>query len=239
MTGAAQQRAFKPKESGAALSYADSLAAALAGMAARKGERTRAALKAAAARVLETSGYRDMRVTDVNERAGVSNALFYVYFKNKELITNEVLCDFLAFMARQSDPRDSGGGLVDAIYRANLTYIKLFEANPGLMRCLFQFGDEFPAFAETWRQWNNDWLERVVRALRRDPALAQSDADDLTVSVTALGLMLDGLLRLSYVEREPTLRALAPLRSPEALAELVTRLWAKALYGAYAFTPPG
>ena len=56
------------------LAFAERLSAAAEAPAKRKGERTRALLKAAAAQLLERGGYRALRVTDINEKAGVSNA---------------------------------------------------------------------------------------------------------------------------------------------------------------------
>ena len=46
----------------------------------RKGERTRLRLKAAAARVLERIGYRDMRVSDICDEGGSALASFYFHF---------------------------------------------------------------------------------------------------------------------------------------------------------------
>src|SRR4051794_12715521 len=61
----------------------------------RKGERTKARLKASAAKVLERTGYLDMRVSDVCDQADVGLATFYLYFENKAEITRAVLIDFL------------------------------------------------------------------------------------------------------------------------------------------------
>jgi TetR/AcrR family transcriptional regulator, transcriptional repressor for nem operon len=215
------------------LSFAERLELQAQAGSKRKGERTRDRLKAAAARQLEEVGYRDLRVTDINERAGVSNALFYVYFKNKEEITHEVLTEFLdtlkpappAYNARSSGPADT-------IYRGNLGYIRVFSANPGLMRCLLQFGDETPEFGQLWTEWNDAFTDRVLRALSRGdaPALAESE---ILPAVSALGMMVDGLLRLVFVDKHERVSAgvLGLGSHPEVLAAFLTRLWCRALYG--------
>lgn len=198
----------------------------------RKGERTRDRLTAAAARQLETVGYRDLRVTDINEEAGVSNALFYVYFKNKQEITHEVLEGFLKLLGTQQSPeRPPSTSLAERLYRGNLDYCRCFIANPGLMRCLIQFGDEIPEFGRLWSDWNDRWIQRAMNALAKDePAL--NSTEELRLAISGLGLMVDGLLRQIFVEGHGVLRSSADSlgRNPEALALFLTRLWYRALY---------
>ena len=196
----------------------------------RKGERTRDRLKAAAARQLEEVGYRELRVTDINERAGVSNALFYIYFNNKEEITHEVLTEFVETL-KPATPRVGSSGIFDTIYRGNLGYARVFAANPGLMRCLLQFGDEAPEFSRIWHDWNDAWTDRTLRALAKESPSTFDGAEVLT-AVAALGLMVDGLLRLVYVEQHARVgAAVAEMGAqPEALAAFLTRLWCRALF---------
>lgn len=199
----------------------------------RKGERTRDRLKAAAARLLEKVGYRDLRVTDINEEAEVSNALFYVYFKNKQEITQEVLEEFLALLETpQSIGRKSPASTGEAIYLGNLEYSRSFMANPGLMHCLIQFGDEIPEFGQLWSDWNNRWVDRTIRSLMKRESVKLENAEQIRLAVSGLGLMVDGLLRQIFVEKDKTiLKAARSLgASPEALALFVTRLWYRAMF---------
>jgi TetR/AcrR family transcriptional repressor of nem operon len=211
------------------LSYAESLSAQIA-LAKRKGERTRLRLKAAAARLLGEVGYRDLRVSDIHEDADVSNALFYVYFKNKEEISKEVLDGFLAFLEgfpeRERPPETRFG----SIAHGNLRYAQMFQANAGLMRCVFQFTDEFPEFAAKWHAWNARWRERTTRALLRQRDIALKDRVEIDVAVAALGSMVDALLRLAFIESEPTIAGTRYASNPAALAELLTKLWLRALF---------
>lgn len=215
------------------------LRAELAGK--RKGERTRDRLKAAAARQLEKQGYRDLRVSDVNEEAGVSNALFYVYFKNKQEITLEILTEFVSTL--KPAPRKMNEDTVEpiaAVYRGNLGYTQVFAANPGLMRCLIQFGDEVPSFERIWADWNNRWSNRSIRALIRRGSLTASDDAEIVATVLALGAMVDGVLRGIYVDKHTMLSdSFAEMGgSPQVLALFLTRIWHRALYGTeMAWTP--
>ena len=62
--------------------------------AARKGQRTRNRLKAAAAQALEENGFHALKMGDVCAAADVSQGAIYQYFDNKQHITFEVLKDF-------------------------------------------------------------------------------------------------------------------------------------------------
>jgi AcrR family transcriptional regulator len=212
------------------LSFTEFLEARSAAPDKRKGERTRDRMKAAAARELERVGYRELRVSDVNETAGVSNALFYVYFKNLQDVTAEVLTEFLETLYDRPPDAARPASPAEAIYAGNLHYIRRFAANPGLMRCLFQFGDEIPEFGELWRKWNREWIDRVLRSLQRDKDVALDDAGQRMIAAAALGTMVDGVLRFLYVDREQRLIEAAEREGPESLALLFTRLWFRALY---------
>ena len=215
-----------------ALSFCATLLARVDSSSKRKGERTRDRLKAAAAHLLERGGYRDLRVSDINEAAGVSNALFYVYFPNKEKITEEVMTEFLEMLFTPGEYRERPATIEESIYRANFEYVRRFAANSGLMRCLLQFGDEFAEFGRAWRAASTRWITRVVQRLTREVALAASGPDDIWCTTAALGVMQDGLLRLVYIERDPMtkqhLRRTAP--DDRALALFLTRLWVRALF---------
>jgi AcrR family transcriptional regulator len=211
------------------LSYAEYLSAQIA-LAKRKGERTRLRLKAAAARLLGEVGYRDLRVSDIHEDADVSNALFYVYFKNKEEISQEVLDGFLAFLEGFPERERPPETRFASIAHGNLRYAQMFQANAGLMRCVFQFGDEFPDFAAKWHAWNAGWRERTTRALLRQRDIALKDRVEIDVAVTALGSMVDAFLRLAFIEKEPSIAGTRYAGDPAALADLLTKLWLRALF---------
>lgn len=216
------------------LNFAGQLDARAKAKGKRKGERTRDRLKAAAARVLERMTYRDLRVLDIIEEAEVSNGLFYTYFKNKQEITQEVLTEFIDLLVPQT-PNDAPHPVttVEAIYLGNLNYTRVFAANPGLMQCLIQFGDETPEFAKLWSDWNDQWHERTLRAIRRRGSEIADGPHDLFASTCALGMMVDGMLRLLYVEHNArAIRAAQEIGdTPDAIALFLTRLWYRALYG--------
>jgi len=211
--------------------FAQVLARAAEQAGGRKGERTRRRLKAATAELLEEVGYRDLRVSDINERAGVSNALFYVYFENKTVVAREVLSDFVEHLERRIRPQPGERSLEMRVFETNLAYIRSFAANAGLMRCLLQFNDEHPEFARIWDQFGARIVERTMTRLRHEdgaPALADPI---LRFRVVSLGLMLDGLLRSIFVDKNEAILQRLPEAAPdlETLARLTTDIWRQAL----------
>jgi AcrR family transcriptional regulator len=213
--------------------YPQNLRALVSEPGKRKGQRTRAALLAAAAELLEQVGYRDLRVTDINERARVSNALFYTYFENKEAICREVMAGFLRTLYEHDESDPKPRSTEESIYRANLQYVRRFAANPGLMRCLLQFGDEIKEFGSLWRESNRAWLQRVVARLSREPELRALSVGAIWTMVTALGTMVDGMLRLIYIDNDPATRKHAGTlpQHPDRFALFLTRLWVRGLFG--------
>lgn len=200
----------------------------------RKGERTRDRLKIATVQVLEDRGYLRTRVADICKRARVSPAAFYLYFKNREQITVEVLTEFLQETFRQ-EPAPSGRSrpLFEAIYEANYTWVRSVRANAGLVRCLLQLGDQVPEFKKLNERLNHEWFMYVTqRMLSRFPG-AGVDEKAVLLAVYALGGMMDELSRKVLVARDehlqPVIEAVAP--SDEALAEFLSVLWYRALFG--------
>jgi AcrR family transcriptional regulator len=198
----------------------------------RKGERTRDRLKIAAVQVLEERGYLRLRVTDICKRARVSPAAFYLYFKNKKVITVEVLTEFLGSVFVLGRASDTHRPLFDAIYESNLKWVASVRANPGLMRCLLQLSDDEPAFKELAERQNHEWFLYVTHSLQRRYPKAKLDENATLLAVYALGGMMDELSRKVLVSREehlqPLVAAIAP--SNEALAEFLSVMWYRTLF---------
>lgn len=203
----------------------------------RKGERTRDRLKLAAVKVLGEVGFRRLRVADICKRANVSAAAFYLYFDNKEEITVEVLTEFLNVLAGLSHTAGRTRTLYEALYETNLQWIGAVRANAGLMRCLLQLSDETPEFKQLNERSGHDWFLHVTRALLKRFPEVQVDERALLLAVYAMGGMMDELSRRLLVSREPHLISVVDELAPsdEALAEFLSLLWYRALFGA---TPP-
>src|SRR5206468_2489177 len=107
--------------------YADYLEAKLPEFELKsKGERTRYRLKVGAARILETKGYQDMRVSDLCKSAGVALGTFYVYFKDKMDISTEVILEFGAELYAQARVASRHQTNYGAIYETNWFFARAY-----------------------------------------------------------------------------------------------------------------
>jgi TetR/AcrR family transcriptional repressor of nem operon len=199
----------------------------------RKGERTRDRLKVAAVQVLEERGYLALRVSDICKRARVSTAVFYLYFKNKEEITLEVLTEFVHETGRLVGVSGTERTLFESMCQANLQWASSVRANTGLMRCLLQLSDQVPEFKKLNEKLNHEWFVHVTQRLVSRFPNVRVDKDALLLAVYALGGMMDDISRKILVDRDEHLQqviwSIAP--TDEALAEFLAVLWYRALFG--------
>ena len=198
----------------------------------RKGERTRDRIRLATVELLNTVGYRQLKVADICARAGITQPVLYRYFENKQALTLDVLQEFLArFVAAPRDP--AGTTPYGAIYDANLRWITLARANAGLMRCLLDASDDEPAFAAVFARETDRWNRRIADSvLRRFPS-ASTDRRAIEFVVTIIGGMVDELVRRLFATRSEDVRRLASAVAPDdpSLAHFISVLWHRALYG--------
>jgi TetR/AcrR family transcriptional repressor of nem operon len=199
----------------------------------RKGGRTRARLKLSAAKVLEQVGYKDMRVSDICDGADIKMATFYLYFPNKSEITREVLSDFLEAIASARAAQDQSDSTFDSLVSTNLHFMRAFEANAGLIRCLLQYGDEEPEFTKLWEARGHQWYEHVAKRLATSKENPEVDESVMLLSTYALGGMMDQIFRDLYVNRNPFLTSVVKRATPNTddLATFLARLWYRATFG--------
>ena len=218
--------------------FADLLAAVqVHNVGRRKGERTRDRLRLAAVQTLEQRGYLQLRVADICKKAKVSPAVFYLYYPNKEAITVEVLSEFLRHTFRVDEvpvaPRPRRA-LFDSLVAKNLAWIKGIRSNAGLARCLLQLADQVPGFKLLVSESNYHWAALVTeRLMRRHPSVTV-DRNALLLAVYAVSGMVDDLCSRLLVSRDERIVAVvgAVVPDDEALAEFVSLLWYRALFGA-------
>lgn len=197
----------------------------------RKGERTRDRLRLCTIELLNEVGYRDLKLTDICQRAKTSPPVLYLYFPSKEALVHDILVEFLQeFMNRASSSKSRTP--YEAMYGANLQWIRLARSNAGLMRCLLQFSEEQRDFAELFARKSAEWNTRITRAIvHRFPA-AQRDEAQIDLIVHALSGMMDELTRRLFASNDERLSSIVATVAPsdEALAEVLTTLWHRGLY---------
>lgn len=197
----------------------------------QKGARTRERLKIAAAEVLEEKGYLATKAGDIATRAGVAEGSFYIYFKDKSDSTIAVLTTLLdEFVLLPSQSADRAEHPFKAIRRANRRWISVARANPGLMRCVLQLGDENPDFAAVIQRANRTWFGHVARTVTRRRGII--DQGPTLFVVYLLGAMMDDILRklIIYPDRD-FLSLLQTLHGDDdMIADATSILWLRLLH---------
>lgn len=195
-----------------------------------KRDRTRERLRIATLQVLNQRGYEDMRTLTITEQAGLSEGLFYVYFKTKVDITLDLLNEFYADFVRIDPSTRADAGPFETIQRANRHWLKLAAANPGLMRCIFQAGNEVPEVAALISRVNKDWYTRAFNAVERQKPRASKSA--MMLPLYMLGGMMDELARKLVVYPDPELLAVIAQNGSDfdAVADAATVIWYRVLY---------
>lgn len=195
---------------------------------ASKGDRTRHRLKLAAARVLESDGFQQMRVTDVCQHAEVALGTFYNYFADKTEIATEVLFEFGEGLYVQALSVAKGKSAFEAIRTTNQYFTTIYEQNAGLIRCLIQLDDQVPEFQRVWREARAEWIGRVARSLAKRSG--QDAVDEVTCRRVAYALecMVFQFLYDVYVRKIPDVRKIAG--SEAEMVELLSALWYRAAY---------
>lgn len=193
----------------------------------KKGDRTRLRLRIAAAQALEHSGYQDLKVTDIAERAGVALGTFYVYFVDKEDVSVGVVMDFVTHLYEEARRIAKGRGEWSAIYESNLFFIRAYQANPGLMRSHVQLQAMVVRFREVWEPLHLEWLNKLAGSIRR-----RADSDPGAAHALKMALALEQMV-FSYIYSAAVTRE-SPIETDESdpadMAEVLTLLWFRSVH---------
>lgn len=194
----------------------------------KRGIATRERLKNAAILVLERQGYRNMRLQDVAEEAGINFSLFYHYFASKAELTHEILTEFVDSFVPAETRLISRSDPFSAIYFANETMANRYANSPGLMRCLVHFDEEERKFSDIFREVTLDWHKKIAKSMHiRFPDIP-ADEQTLLMVAYALGGMIDNFLFERFVDRNPVLVEAFPDTS--SAAHFLSIMWYRAVY---------
>jgi AcrR family transcriptional regulator len=194
----------------------------------KRGIATRKRLKEAAILVLERHGYRNMRLQDVADEAGMNFSLFYHYFASKTELTHEILEEFVESFNTVGNRSVSQQDPFSAIYEANFTVANFYANSPGLMRCLVHFDEEESKFSDIFRAVSLDWHKKIAKGMHRRFPEIPADEQTLLMVAYALGGMVDNFLFERFVDRNPVLVEAFP--NPSNAAHFLSIMWYRAVY---------
>ena len=190
----------------------------------QKGERTRQRFVIATATMLEEKGYHAMRITDIAASAGLADGSFYSYFSDKKEASLTTLSAFLREFVDLFAPPEAVGAPFDSIRAANRRWFKICRANAGLMRCVFQLGDEDGDFAGLVHRRTRETYLRIASNMQ----LQRQDADQTTflLAIYLMGSMMDELVRKLIVFPDPEFHQLLPKEgADETIADVASLIW--------------
>lgn len=188
-----------------------------------RGERTRAALVAAARKIFERDGYLNVRLSDIPAEAGSASGTFYTYFNGKEEIFEAVLAEVEADMMRSDRQPGDPDDPVSLIRDGNRAYLEAYQRNASIMRCFEQAAVSDPYFQQLRSSRAHRFIDRNAKAIKRfqERGIVDPQLDPVLAS-QALSAMVSQLAFLAYVLEDPV-----PL---DDLVEVTTRLWTNALW---------
>jgi AcrR family transcriptional regulator len=187
--------------------------------------RSRDKLKQAAIALLNEVGFRRLRVQDVTERAGVASGLFYRYFRDLREIVHEVTRDFMAQLNLETSKLTKVSHPYDQIVERHALALRLFAANPGILRCLFQLDGEYPEFGRAWIAAAHEWNLQVADFLCNSRGFS---ADHARHMAFVLGAMTEGVFFQYLIRHTEDLSEM--VREPQDIAEVIATMWYRTIF---------
>ena len=198
----------------------------------RKSDKTAARLRLATVACARRAGYADLKIADICAEAGTGVGTFYFHFRDKEELCLAVLRETVDDNIRYIHQGDPQGDAYSNIFAAARRTVETFEAaGPGGNLFLAQIIGAVPAARNIWFEANARIVELIVsRGLGRR-VKTDGDAKALRLAVYAALQTSDTILLNFYAWQDRYLVDL--IDSPEALAEVISLLWYRSLYGAF------
>jgi AcrR family transcriptional regulator len=196
---------------------------------ATKGERTRLKLLQAALDVFGQLAYRDARVSDICQAAGISQGTFYIYFRDKEAIAAALMKLLLERLTRHVIDTPHFDDPFEAILESNRRYAEFFDQGGQFNRAVLQILDAVPEMKALSADVNSAVAKRIADSLRRRiPGSADHANERLALAYAMLG-MIDAIYLGYFSPDSGSLRGL--FASSEEVVEFASFVWYRGLYG--------
>jgi len=196
----------------------------------RKRDRTRARILAAGGTLLDRISLGALTVSAICKEARIAHGTFYLYFSDRHVFVADLLERFVDFLQSEMQ-QASRAGSADNARAATEVYYLMFGQNPGLMKCLVNHLEEYPASRKLFQKLNRDWMTNVVDAAERKHAAAGRAGavprDELFRRAYALGGMVDQYLTALFLHHDQTLRDYS--KDKEAVIETLTLIWKRGM----------
>lgn len=190
-----------------------------------RGLRSRERMKRAACEVLNEKGYRNIRVQDVTEKAGVASGLFYHYFRDLREVVAEVSSDFFDELVGAAESLQEYEDPFDWIFENHCNVVDRFARNPGILACLFGLAGDYDEFDRIWKKNAHIWNLQVAEFLQRTADFRKGNARRVAFM---LGAMTEGVIYQALIRRTEDLAEFA--QQPDEIAEAIAVMWYRAIF---------
>lgn len=137
---------------------------------ARSGKKSRLRLFAALARLLEKAEFADIKVIDITREAGLAKGTFFIYFKTKEQIVDELMQLYMDFERATLPEVDFDQDVFLGVRSIVEWYEKTFAVNHGVLSCLIRLSNSDPRFRHMWQKRNatllDEWVINAIETLQ-------------------------------------------------------------------------
>ncbi len=190
----------------------------------RSGDAGREILDSADAFLRENS-FRDLTIDEVMDRTGLSRSSFYVHFRDRHHLAIRLMEDIATQAHGRADDWLAGEGEPAASLRAAIEgSVAVYVRHGRVLGAIADAATEDDGVEHAYRKVIAGFVRDTARQIAREVELGRSTVTDPQRTAAALVWMNERYLT-ETLGREPT-------DDPGAVAETLTGVWARAVYGA-------
>jgi TetR/AcrR family transcriptional regulator, ethionamide resistance regulator len=179
---------------------------------------------AAAEALLRERPFRELTVDEVMRRTDLSRPSFYVYFRDRHHLVLRVVEHLGAELFTMSDRwlRGTGNG-PDLARQALDGIVEVYAAHGPVMRALADAAADDPGVEQAYNDIVQGFVDATARHIEAEIAAGRILPVDADETARALVWMMERYLNLSF--------GTEPATDPRAVAETLTTIWTRVLYG--------
>jgi AcrR family transcriptional regulator len=180
-------------------------------------------------RLLGRMPFRDIRIPDILEEAGISRGTFYHYFSSKWAVIAALLPRVTEEIAGSLAPfieQDAAVNVRDALRQSITAGARVWASHRGLLRTVQEHWSASDDLREQWLTMNAFFVERIAHEIERERRAGKAPPGLDSRQLAAMLVWSSGqLMFVAGTGVEPA------LPDEEAIVETLPEFWLAAVYG--------
>jgi len=157
-----------------------------------KGDATRESIKQAAKRAIAIDGFAAVKIADIMAQAERSPGAFYLYFKSKELLLQELLDEFRQRLKEEVNrPATPAEGALENVSARLRAFWKIYRDDWPIATAAFQMAMVDQQFARAWRSVRQQGIRGLSTMIAQAQREGYSPDVDTELAASALCSMLE------------------------------------------------